>query len=98
MGSGPVKVFFTIELPLTLPGLLSGCVLVFVPSLALFFISDLLGGVNDILIGNLVRDELLQSHDWPFAAALSVVLLALTAIVMLIYRKAGGKKGGMDLF
>ena len=98
LGSGPVKTFFTVELPLTLPGLLSGCVLVFVPSLALFFISDLLGGIDDILIGNLVRDELLQSHDWPFAAALSVVLLALTAVVMLVYRKISGKKGGMDLF
>ena len=98
LGASPVKVFFTVELPLTLPGLLSGCVLVFVPSLALFFISDLLGGLDDILIGNLVRDELLQSHDWPFAAALAVVLLALTAIVMLIYRKITGKRGGMDLF
>ena len=98
LGAGPWKVFFTVELPLTLPGLLSGCVLVFVPSLALFFISDLLGGVDDILIGNLVRDELLLSHDWPFAAALAVVLLALTAAVMLAYRKITGKKGGMDLF
>lgn len=98
LGAKPWQVFFTVELPLTLPGLLSGCVLVFVPSLALFFISDLLGGINEIIIGTLVRDELLKSHDWPFAAALAVVLLALTAIVMLIYRKISGKKGGMDLF
>lgn len=98
LGANPFRVFLTVELPLTLPGLLSGCVLVFVPSLALFFISDLLGGVNDILIGNLVRDQLLESHDWPFAAALSVVLLALTAIVMLIYRKITGKRSGMELF
>lgn len=98
LGANPLKVFFTVELPLTLPGLLSGCVLVFVPSLALFFISDMLGGIDEIIIGTLVRDELLKSHDWPMAAALSVVLLALTAVVMLIYRKITGKKGGMDLF
>lgn len=98
LGAGAFRVFLTVELPLTLPGLLSGCVLVFVPSLALFFISDLLGGVDDILIGNLVRDQLLESHDWPFAAALSVVLLALTAIVMLIYRKITGRRSGMELF
>ena len=98
LGANPLKVFFTVELPLTLPGLLSGCVLVFVPSLALFFISDMQGGIDEIIIGSLVRDELLKSHDWPMAAALSVVLLALTALVMLVYRKITGKKGGMDLF
>ena len=89
--------FFTVELPLTLPGLLSGCVLVFVPSLALFFISDLLGGTSDVYVGNLVNDQLLISRDWPFAAALSVVLLLVTALVMLIYRRAGGKASDMTL-
>lgn len=97
LGAKPWKVFLTVELPLTLPGLSSGCVLVFVPSLALFFMSDLLGGTNDVLVGNLVRDQLLKSRDWPFAAALSVVLLAVTAIVMLIYRRSGGKSSDMTL-
>ena len=97
LGARPWKVFFTVELPLTLPGLLSGCVLVFVPSLALFFISDLLGGTSDVYVGNLVNDQLLISRDWPFAAALSVVLLVVTAIVMLIYRRAGGKASDMTL-
>ena len=97
LGAKPWRVFFTVELPLTLPGLLSGCVLVFVPSLALFFISDLLGGTSDVYVGNLVNDQLLISRDWPFAAALSVVLLVVTAIVMLIYRRAGGKSSDMTL-
>ena len=97
LGAKPWKVFLTVELPLTLPGLLTGCVLVFVPSMALFFISDLLGGTGDILIGNLVRDQLLKSRDWPFAAALSVVLLVMTAAVMFIQRKAGGKSSDMTL-
>ena len=97
LGAKPWKVFFTVELPLTLPGLLAGCVLVFVPSMALFFISDLLGGASDILIGNVVRDQLLKSRDWPFAAALSVMLLAMTGLVMLIYRRAGGKSADMTL-
>lgn len=98
LGAPPWKVFLTVELPLTLPGLLSGCVLVFVPSLALFFMSDLLGGTNDVLVGNLVRDQLLKSRDWPFAAALSVLLLVVTAIVMLAHRRAGGKSSDMTLF
>ena len=97
LGAKPWRVFFTVELPLTLPGLLSGCVLVFVPSLALFFISDLLGGTSDVDVGNLVNDQLLISRDWPFAAALSVVLLLVTALVMLIYRRAGGKASDMTL-
>ena len=97
LGAKPWRVFFTVELPLTLPGLLSGCVLVFVPSLALFFISDLLGGPDDVLVGNLINDQLLRSRDWPFAAALAVVLLVVTAIVMLIYRRAGGKASDMTL-
>ncbi len=97
LGARPWKVFFTVELPLTLPGLMSGCVLVFVPSLALFFISDLLGGTSDVYVGNLVNDQLLISRDWPFAAALSVVLLLVTALVMLIYRRAGGKASDMTL-
>lgn len=97
LGARPWRVFFTVELPLTAPGLLSGCVLVFVPSLALFFISDLLGGASDVLIGNVVRDQLLKSRDWPFAAALSVSLLAVTALVMALQRRAGGEKSGMTL-
>ena len=98
LGAKPWRVFWTVELPLTLPGLKAGCVLVFVPSLALFFISDLLGGPNDVLVGNLVHDQLLKARDWPFAAAISVVLLVITAIVMQIYRRAGGKSSDMTLF
>jgi len=83
---------------MTAPGLLTGCVLVFVPSLALFFMADLMGGPSDILIGNLVHDQLLKSRDWPFAAALSVVLLALTTLIMFIYRRLGGKSTDMAVF
>lgn len=98
LGASPIKTFLTITLPMTLPGLMTGCVLVFVPSLALFFMSDLLGGPDDILIGNVVQDQLLKSRDWPFAAALSVILLVVTWIVMMLHRKAGGKSSDMTLF
>lgn len=98
LGASPAKTFFTITLPMTLPGLMTGCVLVFVPSLALFFMSDLLGGPDDILIGNVVQDQLLKSRDWPFAAALSVILLVVTWIIMMLHRKAGGKSSDMTLF
>ena len=98
LGASPARVFWTVTLPLTASGLMTGCVLVFVPSLALFFMSDLLGGPSDILIGNLVHDQLLKSRDWPFAAARSVVLLLLTWLIMTVYRRLGGKDSDMTLF
>lgn len=98
MGAHPFKVFLTVTLPLTAPGLLTGCVLVFVPSLALFFMADLLGGPSDLVVGNLVHDQLLKSRDWPFAAALSMVLLIITCAIMLVYRKLGGKSSNMTMF
>jgi len=98
MGANPFKTFLTVTLPLTAPGLLTGCVLVFVLSLALFFMADLMGGTGDIVIGNLVYDQLLKSRDWPFAAALSVVLLLITSLIMFIYRRLGGKSSDMTIF
>ena len=98
MGARPWQVFLTVTLPMTAPGLLAGCVLVFVPSLALFFMADLLGGPSDLVIGNLVHDQLLKSRDWPFAAALSVVLLLITCVIMAIYRRLGGSSGDMTIF
>ena len=98
LGAGAARVFFTVTVPQTLPGLLSGCVLVFVPSVGLFFISDLLGGATEALAGSLIRDQLLKSRDMPFAAALSVVLLALTCVILLLYSRAGGKSSNLSLF
>jgi len=98
LGAHPARVFLTVTLPMTASGLMTGCVLVFIPSLALFFMSDLLGGPNDILIGNVVNDQLLKSQDWPFAAALSVILLAVTGLIMTLHRRMGGKSTDMTLF
>ena len=77
LGASPMKAFLTVSLKLTLPGLLSGVVLTFVPSMGLFFIADLLGGNKVVLVGNLIQTQLMNAHNWPFAAALSVVLLVL---------------------
>ena len=95
LGATPLRAFITTTLPMTLPSLLAACVLTFLPSVGLIFISDILGGANTVLWGNLVHDELLKSRDLPFAAALSAVLLGLTALVIAVYRRAGGKNEGM---
>ena len=91
LGASAFKSFLTVTVPMTLPGIMAGLVLTFVPSIGLFFLSDLLGGANTMLWGNLVHNELLKSRDLPFAAVLSVVLLALTGLVIVLYRRAGGK-------
>lgn len=87
LGASRFTAFWTITFKLTLPGLLSGFVLVFVPSIGLFFISDLLGGGKIMLVGNLIKNQLLQARDWPFGAALSVLLMALTLGIIWAYRK-----------
>lgn len=95
LGAPPFKAFLTTTFVMTLPSALAGCVLTFLPSVGLFFISDILGGSNTVLWGNLVHDELLKSRDTPFAAALSVVLLMLTMLVIFVYHRAGGKNEEM---
>ncbi|HSK68423.1 MAG TPA: ABC transporter permease subunit [Candidatus Limnocylindria bacterium] len=97
LGATPLKSFLTVVVPLTLPGIMAGTVLTFIPSVGLFFLSDLLGGSNTMLWGNMVHNELLKSRDLPFAAALSVVLLLLTGAVLLAYRRLGGRAESMVL-
>jgi len=87
LGASPLRAFFTVSLPLTMPGLYSGVVLTFIPSMGLYFISDILGGNKVVLVGNLIQDQLMRVHDWPFAAALSVVLMIMTTLFLYLYRK-----------
>lgn len=95
LGASPLKAFLTVVVPMTAPSVLAALVLTFIPSIGLFFISDLLGGSNTLLWGNLIHNELLKSRNLPFAAALSVILLGLTALILLIYRRKGGKAENM---
>lgn len=87
LGASRARAFLTVTLPRTLPGLLSGVVLVFVPSIGLFFLSDILGGAKIMLVGNLIRNEMLNARDLPFAAALAVVMMVMTMLILLLYRK-----------
>ena len=96
LGASPLKAFLTVTLPLTAAGLMAGCVLVFIPSMGLFFLNDLLGGSKSVLAGGLIQ-QLINSRDLPMASALSVLLLSVTGAVILVYRKVGGS-GNMSLF
>ena len=75
LGASRWMSFILIVLPLTSQAIMSGCILVFMPALGEFIIPDFLGGAKVMLIGNLITDQFLKSRDWPFGAALSVVLL-----------------------
>lgn len=79
LGGGPWQRFWRITLPLSLPGMLAGSALVFIPVLGMFAIPELLGGTGDVMIGNLIKEQFLESRDWPLGAALA---LALTAIAL----------------
>jgi spermidine/putrescine transport system permease protein len=87
LGASPLKAFLTVSFPLTMPGLFSGFVLTFIPSMGLFFLADILGGNKVVLVGNLIQEQLIKAHDWPFAAALSATLMVLTSVFIFLYRK-----------
>jgi spermidine/putrescine transport system permease protein len=80
LGAGPLRVFSSVIIPLTLPGIAAGALLVFVPSIAMFAITDLMGGAKVPLLGNVIQNQFLQARDWPFGAALGVVFMALFAL------------------
>jgi spermidine/putrescine transport system permease protein len=87
LGASRLEAFLSVSLPLTMPGLFSGVILTFIPSMGLFFIADILGGNKVVLVGNVIQEQLIKAHDWPFAAALSVVLMVLTSIFLYLYRR-----------
>jgi spermidine/putrescine transport system permease protein len=89
LGAGPVRVFSSVIIPLTTPGIAAGTLLVFVPAIGMFAITDLLGGARVPLIGNVIQNQFMQARDWPFGAALGVVFLLLFAIAYwLLQRRA----------
>ncbi len=92
LGAGKIKTFLTVTLPLTADGLISGITLVFIPSMGLFFISDLMGGGKVVILGNLIKNQLLTSRDFPFGAALSVVMLALMVVCLAVTGRMGKRR------
>ncbi|MDR0881483.1 MAG: ABC transporter permease [Candidatus Adiutrix sp.] len=83
------QVFTQAILPQTRPGLTVGVIVTFIPAMAMFVVTDLLGGAKYMLIGNLIQNQFGQSRDWPFGAALCLALMALTMIGLRLYRRWG---------
>lgn len=85
LGASNFKTFTGVVLPLSLPGGMAGCIMVFLPSMGLFYIPDLLGGAKSMLVGNFIKNQFLTSGNWPFGSAASVFLIVIMFIMIAIY-------------
>ena len=91
LGSRPINTFFRVTLPLTMPGIIAGSLLVFIPATGEYVIPDLLGGGNVQMIGRVLFNEFSRNSDWPVAAAVAIVLLFLLVIPIIIFQYFQGK-------
>ncbi|WP_175422480.1 spermidine/putrescine ABC transporter permease PotB [Vibrio scophthalmi] len=89
LGANKFQTITRVILPLTMPGIIGGCLLVLLPALGMFYISDLLGGAKNLLIGNVIKSQVLNARDWPFGAATSIALTVAMAIMLYAYYRAG---------
>jgi putrescine transport system permease protein len=87
LGAPPWQGFLSVTLPLSLPGIVAGCLLVFIPAVGEFVVPDLLGGPDTLMIGKVLWDEFFSNRDWPVASALAVVLLLLLVAPMILTRR-----------
>ena len=88
LGAGPVRTFLHVALPLTMPGVVAGALMVFLPALGMFYIPDLLGGGKHLILGNFIKNQFLVARNWPAGAAASVVLTLGLVAVLLAYRRS----------
>lgn len=88
LGASRMRIFFTITLPLSLPGLLAGALLCFIPMVGEFIIPDLLGGSDTLMLGRVLWTEFFSNRDWPLASAVAVLLLILIVVPVVLFREA----------
>lgn len=94
LGTSPFKAFWLITVPLSKAGIIAGSMLVFIPAVGEFVIPELLGGPDTLMIGRVLWDEFFSNNDWPMAAAVAVVMIALILVPMAILNKAETKLEG----
>jgi len=92
LGARPMTTFFTVTLPMTLPGVIAGSLLVFIPATGEFVIPDLLGGGNVLMIGRVLYSEFNSNVDWPVASAVAIALLLALVLPMMLYQHMQGKE------
>jgi len=93
LGSSRIAAFFLVTLPLSLPGIVAGCFLVFIPAIGEFVIPDLLGGSDTLMIGRTLWVEFFNNRDWPLASAVAIVLLALLILPIVLFQRQQMRQG-----
>ena len=93
LGANRWQMFKSIILPLSVPGIITGIALVYLPAMTLFYIPDLLGGAKSMLLGNLIQFQFLTTFDWPAGSATSIFLTMLLGLLIVIYRRTTAKQG-----
>jgi spermidine/putrescine transport system permease protein len=93
LGAGRLATFKNVIVPLTLPGVLAGVMLVLLPAMGLFFVPDILGGSRNLLVGNVIKNQFLDARNWPFGAAASIVLTLTMALLMFAHRLSKQRLG-----
>jgi len=85
LGAGRWQTFYRVVLPLTMPGIIAGSLLVLLPAVGMFYVADVLGGAKNLLIGNIVKNQFLDARDWPFGAAASLLLTLAMGVLLYAY-------------
>lgn len=98
LGASRWQRFVNVVLPLTMPGVVAGSLIVFLPAMGMFYVSDLLGGAKNLLVGNVIKNQFMLARDWPFGSAISVALIVIMALLLWFYFLANRRiqrKGGL---
>lgn len=93
LGAGRFSTFIHVVVPLTLPGVLAGVMLVLLPAMGLFFVPDILGGSRNLLVGNVIKNQFLDARDWPFGAAAAILLTLAMALLLFTHRLSQRRLG-----
>ncbi len=91
LGANDWRAFWRVVVPLTLPGVIAGCILVFIPSIGAFITPDLLGGTQGLMIGNLINQQFHGTGNWPLGSASSVVMMGMVMIGLFVYGRLGSR-------
>ncbi|MFD0768753.1 ABC transporter permease [Bacillus sp. CGMCC 1.60114] len=88
LGATPLKAFWHVTIPMTMSGIATGSILVFVSSIGMFVVSDIMGGSKVALIGNVIQNQFLGARDWPFGSALSIIVVLFSVLLIYLYYRA----------
>jgi putrescine transport system permease protein len=92
LGAGPIRTFLRVTLPLSVPGIVAGCLLVFIPAVGEYVIPSLLGRTDQLMIAKLLSDEFFMNRDWPKASAVAIAMLLLLVVPIMIFQKFQAKE------